>query len=90
MNEGASGSRSRAITLEEKKTAAIVGAFGFMIAMTAFTFIGGSILAVFGISLPAFRLAGGFLLLLIALSIVGSDRIMSSAAERRWPSVSCR
>ena len=58
---------------EEKKRAALIGALGFLIAMLVFTFLGDGILAVFGISLPAFRIAGGFLLLLIALDMMRSD-----------------
>jgi len=60
-------------TVAEKKSAAFIGAVGFLIAMLLFTFIGDAILATFGISLAAFRLAGGFLLLLIALEMMRSD-----------------
>lgn len=60
-------------TVAEKKNAAFIGAVGFLIAMLLFTFIGDAILAAFGISLAAFRLAGGFLLLLIALEMMRSD-----------------
>lgn len=60
-------------TVAEKKSAAFIGAVGFLIAMLLFTFIGDAILAAFGISLAAFRLAGGFLLLLIALEMMRSD-----------------
>ena len=58
---------------DEKKTAALIGSFGFLIAMVVFVFFGDVVLRVFGISLPAFRLAGGFLLLLIALDMMRSD-----------------
>jgi multiple antibiotic resistance protein len=60
-------------TPAEKSAAALTGAVGFFLTMTVFTFFGAAILGVFGISLAAFRLAGGFLLLLIALDMMRSD-----------------
>jgi multiple antibiotic resistance protein len=60
-------------TASEKSAAALTGAMGFFILMTAFVFLGSSILEIFGISIPAFRLAGGLLLLLIAIDMMRSD-----------------
>lgn len=60
-------------SLAEKKAAAAIGAIGFFVTMVLFTFFGQAILGVFGITLAAFRLAGGFLLLMIALDMMRSD-----------------
>ena len=60
-------------SVEEKKAAAGVAAIAFAVTMGVFTFLGDAILAVFGITLAAFRLAGGFLLLLIALDMIRSN-----------------
>ena len=58
---------------EEKSSAALAGAVGFFLVMLAFTFFGQSILDLFGISLAAFQLAGGLLLLLIAIDMMRTD-----------------
>ncbi|MFN3146486.1 MAG: MarC family protein [Paracoccaceae bacterium] len=60
-------------TPAEKSAAALTGAVGFFPTMTVFTFFGAALLGVFGISRAAFRLTGGFLLLLIALDMMRSD-----------------
>jgi len=54
----------------EKIRAARLASLCFAGVMILFVFTGKSILEVFGISLPAFRIAGGFLLLLIALDMM--------------------
>lgn len=68
-------------TPEEKRKAAFIGSIGFLIAMVIFVFFGDVVLRVFGISLPAFRLAGGFLLLLIALDMMRSDPTVESVDD---------
>lgn len=57
----------------EQRAAAIVGGLTFIVVMVSFAFLGTSILGAFGISLPAFRIAGGFLLLLIALDMMRNN-----------------
>ncbi len=57
----------------EKKRAALFGAIGFGITMWVFIFFGGALLDVFGISLAVFRIAGGFLLFLIAMDMIRSE-----------------
>ena len=66
---GVVGGRS----VPDKLTAARVGALGFFVATVLFVFAGESILALFGIELSAFQVAGGFLLLLIALDMMRSE-----------------
>ena len=56
-------------TLREKKQAAFAGALAYFIIMALFIFFGFSILSGFGITLGAFRMAGGMLLMLIALDL---------------------
>lgn len=57
----------------EKSSAALTGAVGFFLAMLAFTFLGQSLLDLFGISIAAFQLAGGLLLLLISIDMMRTD-----------------
>lgn len=66
---GVSGGKSAA----EKRMIAIVGALTFGVTMIVFTWFGVTILSMFGITLGAFRLAGGFMLLLIAVDMMRSD-----------------
>lgn len=64
----------------EKRAAATVGSLGFLAAMVVFTFLGPAVLAVFGISIAAFQLAGGLLLLLIAIDMMrGGSRTGAEA-----------
>lgn len=59
----------------EKKRAAFYGAVGFGITMWVFIFFGAALLDVFGITLAVFRIAGGFLLFLIALDMMRSEPV---------------
>ena len=59
-------------SVEDKKTVARIGAIGFFVTTSIFVFPGESILSVFGIEISAFQVAGGFLLLLIALDMMRS------------------
>lgn len=61
-------------TLREKKQAAFAGALAYFIIMALFIFFGFSILSGFGITLCAFRMAGGMLLMLIALDLLTSGK----------------
>ena len=54
----------------EQLQTALVGTLGYFLIMILFTFLGENILAVFGITIPAFRVAGGLLLLLMALEMM--------------------
>jgi len=57
-------------TVAEKHQIASVTAFAVMVTLLAFTFFGQAILNLFAISLAAFRMAGGLLLLLLALDML--------------------
>ena len=59
-------------SVEDKKTVARIGAIGFFVTTSIFVFAGESILSVFGIEISAFQVAGGLLLLLIALDMMRS------------------
>ena len=55
-----------------KKRVALVSVMTYAVALLVFTFFGKQILDIFGISLAAFRIAGGILLLLTALDMMRS------------------
>ena len=57
----------------EKNRVALVAVITFAIALIIFTYFGQAILNIFGISIAAFRIAGGILLLLTALDMMRSD-----------------
>lgn len=63
----------------EQTGAAFIASATFVAAMLLFVFFGGSVLSVFGISLPAFRLAWGFLLLLLALDLMRANPIAETS-----------
>ncbi len=57
----------------EKRRTGLYGAIGFGITMWVFIFFGAALLDVFGITLAVFRIAGGFLLFLIAIDMMRAD-----------------
>lgn len=59
--------------LSTKLSVAFISAISFFLVTGLFALTGASILSVFGISLPAFRIAGGFLVLMIALDLMRSN-----------------
>lgn len=61
---------TRGYTLAQSRNAARIAALTVLGVLTLFTFIGEALLAFFGIRLAAFSVAGGLLLLLLALSMV--------------------
>lgn len=61
---------TRGYTLAQSHAAARVAALTVLGVLTLFSFIGEALLAFFGIRLAAFTVAGGLLLLLLALSMV--------------------
>jgi multiple antibiotic resistance protein len=65
----------------EKKQTALVGTLTFAVVMLTFTFLGTSLLGLFGITIPAFRIAGGLLLLLMALEMMRSDPAPQAGEE---------
>ena len=64
----------------EKKHAAFAGAVAYFLIMALFIFFGFSILSSFGITLGAFRMAGGLLLMLIASDLLTSGKNASTLA----------
>lgn len=68
-------------TAREKRQTAVVGALSFAVIMLIFTFLGTAVLDLFGITISAFRVAGGLLLLLIALDMMRSDVSTSDTTE---------
>ena len=68
---------------QEKKKTALVGALGFAVIMIVFTFLGTAILNLFGITIPAFRIAGGLLLLFIALDMMRSEVSEITTSEQQ-------
>lgn len=67
-------------TAAEKKQIALVASVAFGLTLLVFTFFGQAILDIFGITLPAFRIAGGILLLLMALDMMRSE-VSESVSE---------
>jgi len=61
---------TRGFTLSQSRSAARIAALTVLGVLTLFTFLGQPMLAVFGIRLASFSVAGGLLLLLLALSMV--------------------
>lgn len=62
-------------TMREKRQTAAIGVLVFGITMWLFIFFSAAILNTFGISTSAFRMAGGLLLMLIALDMMRSKPI---------------
>jgi multiple antibiotic resistance protein len=58
---------------EDTQKIAFVSVVGFAVLMIVFVFLGEAILETFGISIAAFRVAGGILLLLIAFDLMRGD-----------------
>ncbi|MFN4009200.1 MAG: MarC family protein [Pannonibacter sp.] len=61
-------------TPAEQRSVAITAIAGLTIGAVVVSFTGEAILTLFGISLDAFRLAGGFLILLIAINLVSGEQ----------------
>lgn len=64
-------------TETEKRRVVAVASVTVLLTLLAFTFLGQEILDLFSISLAAFRIAGGLLLLLLALEMIRSDNDLS-------------
>jgi multiple antibiotic resistance protein len=71
-------------TVEEKKKIAIRASFAVAIILVIVTWIGLPFLNIFGIRIPAFQVAGGFVLLLVALSMLNAQpsRIQQTDEDR--------
>ena len=65
---------TRGMTREERKQVSIRASIIGFVVRALFAVAGASILSVFGITLPAFRVAGGFLLFFIAFDMVFEKR----------------
>ncbi|NKB76177.1 MAG: NAAT family transporter [Gammaproteobacteria bacterium] len=74
---GAVGDRPKA----QQLVVATVGSFSYLIVMLLFVFFGKEILYLFGISISAFRVAGGLLLLLMSLEMMRSEPSIGGKAE---------
>ncbi len=70
------------LSTSEKRQVANAGSISFGITMWVFIFFGGGLLDVFGISIEVFRIAGGFLLFLIALDMLRSEAPSESSFEK--------
>lgn len=68
----------------ERRRTALVAAFAFFCFLVVAAIIGETLLAFFGISIPAFQAAGGLILLLMAISMLRAKRseLRSTAGER--------
>lgn len=74
---------TRTATTEQKRTVALISSLNVFLAISFFTLAGQSVLHVLGISLGSFRVAGGLLVLLIAIAMVnGSSNPAKSPAQR--------
>ncbi len=69
------------MTMVEKKRVALIAPVTFGLTLLVFTFFGQAILDAFGITLPAFRIAGGILLLLMGIDMMRSEVSQSSSAN---------
>jgi multiple antibiotic resistance protein len=72
-------------TLAEKRHTGITAATAVCIILLVVTWIGTPLLMILGIQIPAFRIAGGFVLLLMALSMLNAEEspIKASADEQK-------
>lgn len=61
---------TRTASMQERRTVALISSLTVFIAIGFFTLAGQSVLQVLGITLGSFRVAGGLLVLLIAISMV--------------------
>lgn len=61
---------TRHATMQERRTVALISSLTVFVAIGFFTLAGQSVLQVLGITLGSFRVAGGLLVLLIAISMV--------------------
>lgn len=74
---------TRTATTEQKRAVALISSLTVFLAISFFTLAGQSVLHVLGISLGSFRVAGGLLVLLIAIAMVnGSGNPAKSPAQR--------
>lgn len=67
---------------EEKKRTTLMGIIGFIITLLVFNFFGEVVLDLFAIQLSSFRVAGGILLMILAMQML---RAGPSPAEQRSP-----
>jgi multiple antibiotic resistance protein len=61
---------------KEKRQIGMVATFAFFCILVTFTFFGEAILGIFGIKIGAFQIAGGILLLLMALEMMNQKAIV--------------
>ena len=66
----------------EKIGVALIAAVTFAVAMIFFTFYGEALLYAFGITMAAFRIAGGFLLFILALDMIRQGAVKAEPGKR--------
>lgn len=68
-------------TPERKKATARAACVAALVTLLAFAFGGDLILKIFGVTLPAFRIAGGFILWLVAMDMLRAQRSTNQGTE---------
>ena len=66
---------------EQRRRTALRACIAAGILMTVFGVAGNAIFRVFGITLPAFRIAGGFILWLVAMDMLRGERTTQESTE---------
>lgn len=76
---------TRSKTLAEKKRIGLTTAFAVMVILVLSTWIGTPFLMILGIKIPAFQMAGGVILFLMALSMLSAEEspIKQTAEEQK-------
>ena len=72
-------------TLAEKRRSGLVTAFAVLVILLVTTWIGSPLLLVLGIKLPAFQVAGGIIIFMMALSMLSGEEspIKQTAEEQK-------
>jgi multiple antibiotic resistance protein len=70
---------------EEKRRTGVIAGIGVGIILVAVTWIGGPLLDFLGITVPAFQVAGGFVIFLLALSMLNAEtsRIKQTTEDQK-------
>lgn len=73
------------LSLEEKKRTGLIAGVTVGIILLSMTWIGGPLLELIGITVPAFQVAGGFVIFLLALSMLNAEtsRIKQTTEDQK-------